>query len=173
MQARIVDFCRSLNGKQRLTLELGADFRADYDRLHDQDVEVTVKKYRPKRSLDANAYAWVLIDKIAERMRLPKLEVYQDHIRTIGGVSETLCIQDKAVEKFTQAWEKHGLGWCAEIFPSRIAGCTNVTVYYGSSTYDTKQMSALIDSLVQSCKILGIETMPEEKLNSLLGGNNA
>lgn len=170
MRARIVDFCRSLDGKQRLTLELDADFRAEYDRLHANDVEVTVKKYRPKRSLDANAYAWVLIDKIAERMRLTKQEVYQDHIRTIGGVSETLCIQDKAVEKFKQAWEKHGLGWCAETFPSKIEGCTNVTVYYGSSTYDTKQMSALIDSLSQSCKILGIETLSPEKLNLMLGG---
>ena len=173
MQARIVDFCRSLNGKQRLTLELGADFRADYDRLHDQDVEVTIKKYRPKRSLDANAYAWVLIDRIAERMKLTKKEVYQDHIQTIGGVSETVCVRDQAVDKLISAWESHGLGWCSYTFPSKLDGCTNVTLYYGSSTYDTKQMSALIESLIQSCKILGIETMPEEKLNSLLGGYDA
>lgn len=173
MRARIVDFCRSMDGKQRLTLELGADFRADYDRLHQNDVEVTIKKYRPKRSLDANAYAWVLIDKIAERMHLPKAEVYKDHIQTIGGVSETVCVRDQAVDKLIQAWEQHGLGWCSYIFPSKLEGCTNVTLYYGSSTYDTKQMSALIDSLVQSCRILGIETMSPEKLNLMLGGENA
>lgn len=162
-----------MDGKQRLTFELGADFRAEYDRLHNCEVDLTVKKFRPKRSLDANAYAWVLIDKIAERMRLTKAEVYKDHIQTIGGVSETVCVRDKAVDKLIQAWESHGLGWCSYIFPSKLDGCTNVTLYYGSSTYDTKQMSALIDSLVQSCKILGIETLSPEKLDSMLGGNNA
>lgn len=170
MKAKVASFVPVGATRGVLTLELFGDFRAEYDRLHDQDVEVTIKKYRPKRSLDANAYAWVLIDKIADRMHLTKEEVYQDHIKTIGGVSETLCIQDKAVEKFKQAWEKHGLGWCAETFPSRIDGCTNVTVYYGSSTYDTKQFSALLDSLSQSCRILGIEVRPQEEIDALLKG---
>lgn len=172
MKAKIASFLPAGANHGILTLELFGDFRADYDMLREQDVDVIIKKFRQKRSLDANAYAWVLIDKIAERMKLTKQEVYQDHIRTIGGVSETLCIQNKAVEKFKQAWEKHGLGWCAETFPSKLDGCTNVTVYYGSSTYDSRQMSALIDSLVQSCKILGIETLSPEKLNLMLGGKN-
>ena len=98
---------------------------------------------------------------------------YKDHIQTIGGVSETVCVRDQAVDKLISAWESHGLGWCSYIFPSKLDGCTNVTLYYGSSTYDTKQMSALIDSLVQSCRIIGIETMSPEKLHLMLGGENA
>lgn len=160
----------SFDGKQRLTFELDADFREQYDTLHEQDVDVTVKKYRHKRSLDANGYAWVLIDKIAARMKLTKAQVYRDHIRVLGGVSETVCVQDRAVDRLREAWSKNGLGWQSETFPSKIEGCTNVTLYYGSSAYDTFQMSALIDQLVQSCKALGIETLPPEQLNSLIGG---
>lgn len=168
MQAQIVDFAPTFSGKQRLTLELTADFREDYERLKDKPVDVTVKPFRKKRSLDANAYAWVLIDKIAQRMRLTKAEVYRDHIRTIGGVSETVCVQDRAVERLRTAWSKNGLGWQSEPFPSKLDGCTNVTLYYGSSTYDTAQMSALIDSLVQTCKTLDIETMSPEYLENLI-----
>lgn len=168
MKARIADFSMTFSGKQRLTFELDGDFREQYDQLHENDVELTVKRYRVKRSLDANAYAWVLIDKIAQRMRMSKVDVYRDHIRHIGGVSETVCVQDRAVEKLTEAWSKNGIGWQTETFPSKISGCTNVTLYYGSSTYDTTQMSALIDALVQSCKALGIETMPEAELKSLM-----
>jgi hypothetical protein len=168
MKARIADFSMTFAGKQRLIFELDGDFRPQFEELKDTIVDVTVKKFRQKRSLDANAYAWVIIDKIAQRMRLPKVEVYRDHIRHIGGVSETVCVQDRAVDKLTEAWSKNGIGWQTETFPSKIPGCTNVTLYYGSSTYDTAQMSALIDALMQTCKTLGIETMPEEQLQSLM-----
>ena len=168
MKAKIADFSMTFAGKQRLTFELDGDFRPQFDELKDHAVELTVKRFRQKRSLDANALAWVTIDKIAQRMRMAKVDVYRDHIRHIGGVSETVCVQDRAVDKLTEAWRKNGIGWQTETFPSKIPGCTNVTLYYGSSTYDTAQMSALIDSLMQTCKTLGIETMPEEELKSLM-----
>ena len=44
----------------------------------------------------------------------------------------------------------------------------NVTLYYGSSTYDTKQMSRLIDNIVQDCQAVGIETLTPDKLALLL-----
>jgi hypothetical protein len=168
MRGRIVDFALSMTGKQRVTFEVDEDFRAKFDALHENDIDLTVKRFRQRRSLDANAYAWVLIDKLAERMKLPKEVVYRDHIRALGGVSETVCVQDRAVDRLIQAWGKNGLGWQTETFPSKIAGCTNVTLYYGSSTYDTAQMNGLIDALVQSCKAIGIETMPQEQLDSLM-----
>lgn len=151
-----------------MTVELDGDFRAEWDRLHEGDVEIKITKYRQRRSLDANAYAWVLIDKIAQRMRLPKEEVYREHILSIGGVSETVCVTNEAVDKLCEVWQKNGLGWQTVRFPSKLAGCTNVTLYYGSSEYDTAQMAALIDQIVQSCRSLGIETMDEAELKSLV-----
>ena len=51
---------------------------------------------------------------------------------------------------------------------TRVNTSTNVTVYYGSSVYDTKQMSTLIDNIVQDCKAMGIETLPPEKLKMMI-----
>lgn len=170
MKGRIVDFSLSFDRKQRITVEIDGDFRHDFEQLREGPVEVSVKKYRAKRSLDANGYAWVLCDKIAERMRIPKADVYRDHIRQLGGVSEVVCARDQAVARLREGWEKNGIGWQTDTLPSKIAGCTNVVLYYGSSTYDTKQMSALIDSLADTAKSLGIEVMPPEELQSLTGG---
>lgn len=50
----------------------------------------------------------------------------------------------------------------------KLEGCINVTLYSGSSTYDTRQMSSLIDNIVQDCQAVGVETMPPDKLQSLL-----
>ncbi len=130
---------------------------------------VEIKPYRKKRSLDANAYSWVLIDKIAGELNLPKTEVYRNAIREIYGASNVVCVQDKAVAALCAAWENNGLGWFTETFESKIEGCTNVILYYGSSSYDTKVMSRLINHLVEEAQALGIETMTPEELAKLEG----
>ena len=56
MKAKILDFSRSFGGAQRVTFEMEGDFRDTYDTLKDMPVDLTVKKWRDKRSLDANAY---------------------------------------------------------------------------------------------------------------------
>lgn len=73
-----------------------------------------------------------------------------------------------AVEKLCNGWEHNGLGWQTDTFPSKIDGCTNVMLYYGSSTYDTEQMSRLITSVVDECKEQGIETRTPEEIANLL-----
>jgi len=171
MKGRLLDLSFTLNGKQRLVIELDDDFRKDFAGLKEHDVSIEVKRWRKKRSLDANAYAWVLMDKIAQATGVSKTEVYRKVIREIGGVSDIVAVRDEAVDKFREGWEKQGLGWQTEILDSK-PGYKRIVVYYGSSTYDTKQMSALIDSLVQDAQALGIETLPPHeiaRLNSLWG----
>lgn len=166
MKARLKDLTFTLDRKQKLVLELDGDFRADFDKLKDHDVRVKVTRYRKKRSLDANAYAWVLIDKLAEATGEDKAIVYRHAIKSIGGVSDIVAVTDEAVDKFRRNWEKQGLGWQTDIFDSKD-GYKRVIVYYGSSTYDTKQMSQLIDNLVQDAQALGIETLPPAELARL------
>lgn len=131
------------------------------------DLELKKARNR-KRSLDSNAYCWVLMDKIAAHYRVPVSEVYRNFVREIGGNSEIICMMDRAVEVFCRSWERNGLGWQTEVLPSKIEGCSNVKVYYGSSTYDTVQMSRLIELVVQECHDAGIETKTREELDSLL-----
>lgn len=132
--------------------------------------DVEIKQHRERRSLDANAYAWVLMDKLAEKTGIPKTEIYRNYIREIGGNSETVCVVEDAVKKLRTGWEHNGLGWQTDIQLSKISGCVNVILYYGSSTYDSAQMSRLIDMIVYDCKSQGIETMPPDKLAALMEG---
>lgn len=130
--------------------------------------KIEVKEHRKKRSLDANAYFWLLCDKLAAVLRIPKTDLYKIYIREIGGNSTTVCVQDKAVKTLVSGWGHNGLGWVADTTKSKIDGCTNVILYYGSSVYDTAQMSRLIDLIVQDCKEYGIETESPEELQRLV-----
>ena len=123
---------------------------------------------RKGRSLDANAYCWVLLDRLAAHYGISKQEVYRQEIRNIGGVSEVLCLQEKAADAFCKGWERNGLGWMADKGVSKLKGCVNVTVWYGSRTYDTEQMSRLIDAVVEDCKAVGIETLTPAELDALV-----
>ena len=118
---------------------------------------------RNRRSLDSNAMAWLLIGKLSEALGKPREEIYRHYIREIG-VSDVVCIKSEAAETMQEAWCKHGLGWLTDAFPSKLPGCTNVILYYGSSTYDTAQMSRLIDLIVEDCKEQGIETATPAEL---------
>ena len=135
----------------------------------DRPYVLEVKEYRKKRSLDANAYAWVLINKLADVMRIPPVEVYRQAIQDISGNSEILPIKEEAVEQFKLAWSRHGTGWiCRDMGKSKIKGYRNLMVYYGSSVYTSTQMNALIEALVQDCKALDIDVMTERERSLLL-----
>ena len=148
-------------GKPCLTLEVNErkDFEQLIDDLKDKDkLSIEVKEYRERRSLDANAYFFVLADKLAEKLNTTKEEIYRNAIKQIGGVSETVCVKNAAVKRLCEGWSKNGIGWQTDTFDSKIEGCTNVILYYGSSTFSTSQMSALLDLIIQDCHEFGIPT---------------
>ena len=154
-----------MNGKQRLTLELDADFRQEYDKLHDKELEITVKKWREKRSLDANAYLWVLIGKIADALRESKEDIYFDSLKCYGQ-GGAVSVEERFADDFRRSYKYH-----EELGKSDLNGKTFVHFRFlvGSSEYNTEEMSILIDGFVREAKNLGIETMSPEELNSLLG----
>lgn len=137
-----------------------------------KDLCIRVGRKKKKRSLDMNSYAWQLITQIAEKLQdskvyVTKEDVYRKHIRSVG-VYEPLALREDAVERFTEEWAKRGTGWLTEVVDSKMQGCKKVFAYYGSSTYDTKEMARLIESIIQDCMALGIETLPQAELDSLL-----
>lgn len=158
-------------GKPLITLEMNEkqSALAMVDKLRNAEkLSIKIGQYRKKRSLDCNAYAWVLMSKIAEKTNVSKEEVYRAAIKEIGGNSDTVCIQNKAVESLCDGWTRNGIGWQTDTFPSKIEGCTNVILYYGSSTYDVAQMSRLINIIIQDCEALEIETKSQAEIDSLL-----
>lgn len=136
------------------------------------ELSIKAEKRRRKRSLDANDYLWVLCTKIAEKLQdgktmVTKEEVYRKHIEAVGKY-EPLAIAEDAVERFLMIWARNGTGWLAKVVDSKLDGCKKVFAYYGSSVYDTKEMSRLIDSVIEDARALGIETMPPAELDALL-----
>lgn len=142
------------------------------EQLKNEDkLDIDIKKYRKKRSLDANAYCWVLCDKIAKEISkdgtiTTKEEIYKDAIKNIG-TFEPMIVEEKAFENFKRIWEKQGLGFLIQEV-TRKDKCIKVHCYYGSSTYDTKEMSLLIELLVEEAKQLNIEVKTEQEIESLL-----
>lgn len=147
----------------------GADFKSGMLMLKTSDAEALrfartfteageyeIVKSKKKRSMDANAYAWLLIGQLASAMSIDKDTVYRSAVCAVGAF-ETLKIRKDALDAFSRVWANKGLAWVVEKVDETDDEYI-VNAYYGSSVYDTKQMSALIDYLVQDCEAIGIET---------------
>lgn len=171
MTGRIIDGSRGLMGKPRLTIEINEDeaFETAFDELHAKEkISIELKPYREKRSKDANSYFWVLCGKLAAKLRIPKEDIYREYVREIGGNYYTSCFQDSEVQSVCDCWSRNGLGWIYDILPSKLNGCKIALLYYGSSEYDTAQMSRLIDMVVYDCKENGIETATPNEIADML-----
>lgn len=149
-----------------LTFEMPPKSRYEALSALDKEKQITVSEMRRKRSINANDYLWVLCTALSGKLRIPKEEIYKKHIKDMG-VYTALAIPDNAVEKFNEVWQTKGIGWFCEVVDSTLDGCKKVFAYYGSSTYDTKQMSILIDSVVEECKEQDIETMTPLELEAI------
>ena len=129
--------------------------------------DIEIKKHREKRSLDANAYAWVLLDKLADALKTTKKELYIRYIKEIG-VYKDFCLTEEESKTFCVAWSMLGTGWPTEkVDYTQDGEKVVIRAYYGSSTYNTRQMSRLIDSIVEDCKEQGIETLTPFELDAL------
>ena len=157
------------DGKPALVLELPHNeiisWLEKYERRLPLDIEIKTK--RKNRSLDANAYMWVLCDKIAAEVGITKEEVYREHIHNVG-VFADIAIQTDRSNAFIEAFESNGTGWIAERqMDCKLPNCDKIRCYYGSSTYDSKQMSRLIDDLIDTAKELDIETLSPDELERM------
>lgn len=134
----------------------------------DKELEIEIKQHRKRRSLDANSYCWILCDKIARAISNTKEYVYQEAIKSVG-VFEILPIKDEALERWIQVWESKGVGWQCEVMrESKLDGYTTTKNYYGSSAYNTKEFSRLLEEIIYQAKELGIETMTPDERKQLI-----
>lgn len=159
MKGRISDLNVSIfNDKQRLTFEIDGDFRTQYDELKDKDLEISVKVFRQKRSLDQNSYAWVLIGKIADKLRASKDEVYLTMLKRYGqgGVIKVSPKNEQAILSALKYYERH-----EKLY-------TDTDKYYriwaGSSGYNTEEMTVFVDGIISEEQGLGIETLTPDEL---------
>ena len=140
-----------------------------------EKLSVSLKKWRKKRSLDANAYYWELLSKLAEALHLSKPVAHNKMLREYGqhefidGHTLPIPIPDTELAE-QQALEAQTF----HIKPTSQVKAGKDGIMYrtyvmlrGSSDYDTKEMAELIDGLVAECKDLGIETLPPDELERM------
>lgn len=159
------------SGKAVLTLAINEkqDAMRLYDDLNEAEkLSIRIGRYREKRSLNANKYAWALISALGENQGAPKEEIYRRYIQEMG-VCRQVEIDEKAADTLIHSWGLHGLGWIAEKLDyAKNAGFVLIDLHYGSSTYNTKQMSRFIDYIVQDCKAVGINTKTPDEIADLI-----
>ena len=136
--------------------------------LFDQDKnkKFEVKEYHKKRSLNANAYAWALIGKIADVLRSSKDEIYLEMLKKYGQSEIVSVLSDINVTGYFKCFE--------EIATVKLQGknFTHYKVFKGTSEYNTAEMAVFIDGVISEADELGIDTLPPdevEKIKSLWG----
>ena len=141
---------------KRLTFEVIeiAPLELKTDRVYD----LSVKEYREKRSLNANAYCWKLCSLIAEKVKSSKDEIYEQMIQKYGVMSDISITVKSTVDM--------GLidGHWKFISQSNDGKWSAYIMIIGSSKYDTKQMAHFLDMIVDEAKALGIETLTPAEL---------
>ena len=129
-----------------------------------------VKRVTKKRSLNANAYCWVLCDAIAQKLHTTKESVYRQAVGEVG-VYEHLLFADtptktaaEAMADFKRKWYSNGVGWLTKTIDDKT-----LHAYYGSSCYSKEEMNRLIDWLVGAAQDLQIPTMSDDELKLMIG----
>lgn len=134
-------------------------------RLADSDDRVyDIVPHKEKRSLNANALLWACIGEIANKMRMDNWTVYLNMLKSYGQYTYVLC-KPHAVAKMKEIWRE-----TEEIGEVDVNGQKSVQLlcYYGSSTYDTKEFSRLLDGVIQEMKNIGLQPPPSEQMQQAL-----
>lgn len=126
-----------------------------------------LKRISKRRSLNANAYAWQLITLISSEIGISREEVYKDALKNIGGKSCVITLKKEASEAFAATFCGDHIGRSVELI-GEDGDTVDLLVNYGSSDFDGRQMSQLIDALTQDARSLGIETLEDARLNAII-----
>lgn len=160
MRGRLIDFAFGYNHKPRVTIELDSDFRNGFDALKDFDVEVSIKKWRARRSKDANAYFHVLVNQIAMACGLTDEEVKQQLVKDHGvfkkdddgnyiGLKQPPSVDIDQIYPYAVFYKQIEEN-------SKLKNC--YLIRKRTSEMDSSEMAHLIDKTIQEARELGIDT---------------
>lgn len=150
-------------GKYIVSILVNEDVRAVYEKLNGINISIDIKKYRKRRSLNANSFLWVILQKMAVKLGTSKDELYIEMLDRYG-VYTHIVVKPNMVDKVKNEWRTVRV--LGNVTVGKEIG-TQLQCYFGSSTYDTKEMSKLIDGIVSECEDLEIETLPPNQLERM------
>ena len=164
VKGKINNISFDINGNAILSLEIYEKntLLREYETLEKENLlSIEIKKYKNKRSLNANNYCWVLINELGNAMNLSKDEVYLLMLKRYGQNELVSILSNINVTGYFKYYEVAGTTMLNN------KEFTHYRIYKGSSEYDTKEMSILIDGIVSECQELGIETLTPDELEKL------
>jgi hypothetical protein len=134
------------------------------DKIREKPLDIKATRHRNKRSLDSNAYAWVLMQKIAEEIKSDKWAVYMDMLKQYSRAFTHIIVKPNAVEAVQELYRTS-----VDLGEIEINGQKGhqLQVYFGSSSFDSKEMSVFLEGIVSECKLLNIETLPPDELERM------
>ena len=122
----------------------------------------TIEIVKQKRSNDQNRYMWELITQIAERTGLRPNDIYRQAIREAGSYID-VKLKKEAYDSFRKMWSEKGVGWWVET-ERQDNGEVFCRAYCGTSSYNSKEMSNIIDWVIEEAVWYDIETETPEQL---------
>lgn len=136
----------------------------EVENIKDSKLSIKAVKYRQKRSLDANKLLWVCIGAIATALRADKWDIYLQMLKRYGKYTY-ICVKPSVVDAVKAQWRE-----CEELGEVNINGETAIQMlcYFGSSTYNTKEFSVLLDGVIGEMKEIGIDTPTSEDMRRSL-----
>lgn len=152
-------------GKYNITFELDEGNIKDLDKISgNKELSIQAKIHRNKRSLDSNAYAWVLMQKIAEATGLDKWDVYLNCLQRYSRAFTHVIVKPNAIDRLKELYRV-----CIDLGEVTVNGKTGhqLQVYFGSSTFDSKEMSVFIDGIVSECRDLDIDLIPDSDIERM------
>ncbi len=169
-KATAIDWMPGKDGSTWITIKVedAAQARKFATQNADKPLRVKITRWKEKRSLSANSYAWRLLGLLSEKLGLPPEEIYWNIIPDVGGNYITMTIPLEELDMFRRTWGKNGIGWRVDIIGAAGPGLVDIKAHYGSSVYDKATMGRLIDLIIQECREQGIEYLPPDKLAAML-----
>lgn len=165
-KGKFVNASRNLStGRFNITFELTEGNIKDLDKISsNKDLIIQAKQYYNKRSLDSNAYAWVLMQKIAEVTGEDKMEIYIRCLQRYSRAFTHLIVRPEVIPRIQEMFRV-----CIDLGEVTVNGKTGhqLQCYFGSSTFNTKEMSVFIDGIISECHDLDIEVLPDSEVERL------
>lgn len=127
----------------------------------DKEKQYELREYHKRKTLSQNAYAWVLINEIANKINKSKEQVYLQMLKDYGQRTEILLKADVEVKTYFKYYEA-----VSKIKKDDIE-FIEYYLYKGSSQFDSKEMSIFIDGIIEEAKQLGIQTMTPNEIRKL------
>lgn len=147
------DITRSYDGKTVISYEIDALTNDQMERLSKMGLSrLTIKKYRKKRSLDANALLWACIGQIAEVLKTDKWDVYLEMLKRYGQCTYVV-VKPNMVDEFRKQWRETEI--VGEIDVNGQKG-VQMLCYFGSSMYNSKEFAVLLDGVISDMEDMGL-----------------